>query len=67
MLRKRSETTSRLPVDQEVGGSSPPSCTKTWLPKLADDVRSVDYDDVPATGREVEGKPASQAPFRRSK
>ena len=26
-LRKRSEMSSRLTVDQEVGGSSPPSCT----------------------------------------
>jgi hypothetical protein len=25
----------KLTVDQEVGGSSPPSCTKTWLRKLA--------------------------------
>ena len=27
--------------------------------KVADDDRLVDHDDVPATGREVEGKPAS--------
>ena len=49
-------------MDQEVGGSKSTQLYQDLAPqacKVADDDRLVDHDDVPATGREVEGKPAS--------